>query len=132
MISLLFPPKVGGFDGTTRLRSAEAYDPRRNTWHELSSMLSPRSNFGIEVLEGRIFVVGGFNGFNTSYDVEYYNSTTDEWCKACDMEIFRSALSCCVVSGLPNMAEYVLPRDALPLLHVDGESVEVSESDESV
>ncbi|XP_010785452.1 kelch-like protein 10 [Notothenia coriiceps] len=123
---------VGGFDGTTRLRSAEAYDPRRNTWHELSSMLSPRSNFGIEVLEGRIFVVGGFNGFNTSYDVEYYNSITDEWCKACDMEIFRSALSCCVVSGLPNMAEYALPRDALPLLHVDGESVEVSESDESV
>ncbi|KAI4816753.1 hypothetical protein KUCAC02_009066 [Chaenocephalus aceratus] len=123
---------VGGFDGNTRLCSAEAYDFRRNTWHELSSMLSPRSNFGIEVLEGRIFVVGGFNGFNTSYDVEYYNSITDEWCKACDMEIFRSALSCCVVSGLPNMAEYALPRDALPLLHVVDESVEVSESDESV
>ncbi|XP_063754747.1 kelch-like protein 10 [Eleginops maclovinus] len=123
---------VGGFDGTARLRSAEAYDPQRNTWHELSSMLSPRSNFGIDVLEGRIFVVGGFNGFNTTYDVENYNTTTNEWSKACDMEIFRSALSCCVVSGLPNMAQYALPRDDLLLLHLDGESVEVLESEESV
>lgn len=30
-----------------------------------------------------------------------------------DMGIFRSALSCCVVPGLPNVAEYAAPRDAM-------------------
>ncbi|TSN21187.1 hypothetical protein Baya_9262 [Bagarius yarrelli] len=29
------------------------------------------------------------------------------------MEIHRSALSCCVVSDLPNVAEYAAPRDRL-------------------
>ncbi|XP_029299567.1 kelch-like protein 10 [Cottoperca gobio] len=123
---------VGGFDGTTRLRSAEAYNPWSNTWHEVSPMLTPRSNFGIEVLEDRLFVVGGFNGFTTSYNVEYYDATTDEWSEACDMEIFRSALSCCVVSGLPNMAEYTVPRDTLTLSCLDDVSVESLETGLSV
>lgn len=83
-------------------------------------MLTPRSNFGIEVIDDQLFVVGGFNGFTTSYNVEFYDATTDEWSEACDMEIFRSALSCCVVYGIPNIAEYTFPRDSLSLL----ESVE--------
>ncbi|XP_045930745.1 kelch-like protein 10 [Micropterus dolomieu] len=111
---------VGGFDGNNRLRSAEAYNPETNTWHAVSSMLTPRSNFGIEVIDDQLFVVGGFNGFTTSYNVEFYDATTDEWSEACDMEIFRSALSCCVVYGIPNITEYTFPRDSLSLL----ESVE--------
>lgn len=79
-------------------------------------MLTPRSNFGLEVIEDHLFVVGGFNGITTTYNVEYYDASTDEWSEACDMEIFRSALSCCVVTRLPNMIEYTAPRDALPLL----------------
>lgn len=94
-------------------------------------MITPHSNFGIEVLEDQLFVVGGFNGYTTSYNVEYYDATTDEWTEACDMEIFRSAVSCCVVSRLPNIADYVVPRDALPLLHLEEVSVESVESEES-
>lgn len=77
-------------------------------------MLTPRSNFGIEVIEDRLFVAGGFNGISTTSKVEYYDVDTREWFEACEMGIFRSALSCCVVSGLPNMAEYTVPRDTLP------------------
>ncbi|XP_034403148.1 kelch-like protein 10 [Cyclopterus lumpus] len=117
---------VGGFNGTNRLCSAEAYDPENNSWHEVSPMLTPRSNFGIEVLDDRLFAVGGFNGFTTSENVECYDATTDAWTEACDMDIFRSALSCCVVSGLPNMAEYVVPRDTLPFLNEDADSDEQS------
>ncbi|XP_073340308.1 kelch-like protein 10 [Pagrus major] len=107
---------VGGFDGSARLRSAEAYDPRTNTWYEVPSMLTARSHFGIEVIDKLLFVVGGFNGFSTLRKVEYYNVVTDEWSAACHMEISRSALSCCVVHGLPNMAEYTWCREARPLL----------------
>lgn len=87
-------------------------------------MLTPRSNFGLEVIDERLFVVGGFNGFTTTYKVEYYNAATSEWSEAREMEIYRSALSCCVVSRLPNMSEYTFPRDAPPLLHSEDEAEE--------
>uniref|UniRef100_A0A673LDW9 Kelch-like protein 10 n=1 Tax=Sinocyclocheilus rhinocerous TaxID=307959 RepID=A0A673LDW9_9TELE len=103
---------VGGFDGASRLRSAETYNPLTNIWCDIASMYNPRSNFGIEVVDDQLFAVGGFNGFSTTSDVECYDENTNEWSDANEMVIFRSALSCCVVSGLPNMAQYAAQRDA--------------------
>uniref|UniRef100_A0A3B3ZIB2 BACK domain-containing protein n=1 Tax=Periophthalmus magnuspinnatus TaxID=409849 RepID=A0A3B3ZIB2_9GOBI len=117
---------VGGFDGNVRLRSVEAYSPHRNSWRPVASMMDTRSNFGIEVLNGRIFAAGGFNGFSTTYTVEAYDPLMDSWSVVCDMDIFRSALNCCVISGLPNMADYAISRNALPLLDIG-----MDESDES-
>ncbi|XP_047464383.1 kelch-like protein 10 [Mugil cephalus] len=118
---------VGGFDGHNRLHSTEAYNPQTNTWHDMSPMVTPRSNFGIEVIDDRLFAIGGFNGYTTTYNVEYYEATTNRWTVVCDMEIYRSALSCCVVSGLPNLSEYAAPRDAL-LTHVEEVEEEKEES----
>lgn len=118
MYIVSFLCQVGGFDGHTRLRSVEAYNPETNTWSPVPSMLTPRSNFGIEVIEDRLFVAGGFDGTATTNKVEYYDADTREWLRAHDMGIFRSALSCCIVSGIPNIGEYTLPRDALPSFQV--------------
>ncbi|XP_077094325.1 kelch-like protein 10 [Siphateles boraxobius] len=104
---------VGGFDGASRLRSAEAYNPLTNIWSDVASMYNPRSNFGIEVVNGQLYAVGGFNGFSTTSDVECYDEKTDEWFDANEMAISRSALSCCVASGLPNMAQYAALRDTV-------------------
>lgn len=76
-------------------------------------MQTPRSNFGIELMEGLIFVIGGFNGETTICKVEYYNIDTDEWKEADDMDISRSGLSCCLVKDLPLIDEYIFPRAAL-------------------
>ncbi|XP_072524064.1 kelch-like protein 10 [Salminus brasiliensis] len=97
---------IGGFDGVNRLRSAEAYNPNTDSWSAVSSMFHPRSNFGIEVLDDRLYVAGGFNGHTTVSSSEYYEEKADEWFDIQDMHVNRSALSCCVVSGLPNVAEY--------------------------
>lgn len=78
-------------------------------------VLSPRSNFGISVMHDCLFVAGGYNGFTTTPNVEYYNVKTGAWSDAWDMEISRGALSCCVVYGLNNMAEYAAPRYSLEL-----------------
>ncbi|NXL95959.1 KLH10 protein, partial [Alectura lathami] len=102
---------VGGFDGISRLRSVEAYNPVANTWRTMPSMFNPRSNFGIEVVDDLLFVVGGFNGFSTTLNVECYDEKAGDWYDAHDMGIYRSALSCCVVTGLPNVAEYAANRD---------------------
>lgn len=106
-----------------RLRSAEAYNPKTNRWHAVPSMWTPRSNFGIEVIHDRLFVVGGYDGSTTIPNVECYEARANEWTEASDMQIARSALSCCVISRLPNMAEYAVPRDSLPFLQLDNRLV---------
>lgn len=87
-------------------------------------MLSPRSNFGIPVMDDCLFVAGGYNGFTTTPNVEYYNVKTGAWSDSCDMEISRSALSCCVVYGLNNMAECAAPRYSLELPSEDEDKME--------
>lgn len=78
-------------------------------------MLKSRSNFGISVIDDCLFVVGGYDYFINISNVEYYNVKLGVWSVACDMEISRSVLSCCVVYGLNNMAEYTVPRNSLQL-----------------
>ena len=62
-----------------RLQHAEAYCPVTNAWRNVASMNKPRSNFGIEVVDEQILVVGGYNGRQTSSDVEAYDDTANEW-----------------------------------------------------
>ncbi|KAM5148024.1 kelch-like protein 10 [Mantella aurantiaca] len=95
---------VGGFDGTNRLHSAEAYDPNTNTWHWIPPMFNPRSNFGIIVFDDLLYVIGGYNGVETTATAECYDDKTGEWYSICNMNIDRSAVSCCIVPGLPRSA----------------------------
>ncbi|XP_028283314.1 kelch-like protein 10 [Parambassis ranga] len=103
---------VGGFNGTNHLQTAEVYNPHTNTWRNISSMMTLRHSFSIEVVEERLFVVGGITGITATSNVEYYDSETNEWSQACDMDVGRIALSCCVLSDLPNMADYTIPCDS--------------------
>lgn len=98
---------VGGFNGISRMCSGERFNPASNTWSQIPDMYNPRSNFAIEVIDDMIFVIGGFNGVTTIYHVECYDEKTNEWYEATDMNIYRSALSACVISGLPNVRDYI-------------------------
>ncbi|KAK7863877.1 hypothetical protein R5R35_007211 [Gryllus longicercus] len=98
---------LGGFNGFTRLNTGEKYDPSQSLdWHEVTEMFSPRSNFATVVLDDMIFVIGGFNGTTTIAYVECYDAETNEWYDASPMNLNRSALSACVIPGLPNAREY--------------------------
>ncbi|XP_076018582.1 kelch-like protein 10 [Genypterus blacodes] len=101
---------VGGKNEGTSLNITEAYNPRINSWQTVTPMRRPRCNFGIGVVDGRLFVIGGLNSFTTMSDVESYELNTGEWSEAMSMGISRSGLSCCVISGLTNMADYAAPR----------------------
>uniref|UniRef100_A0A672J8P4 Kelch-like protein 10 n=1 Tax=Salarias fasciatus TaxID=181472 RepID=A0A672J8P4_SALFA len=133
---------LGGHNGRERLSSAEYYQPQSNQWnriapmHECRSdancavlhqkvghstdaippMRTGRSNFGIAVLDNRIFAVGGYGSDGVTSAVESYDRTLNQWSEARDLLFPRSALSCCVVDGFPNMHQYILDRDSLPAL----------------
>ncbi|XP_076094839.1 kelch-like protein 10 [Mytilus galloprovincialis] len=98
---------LGGFNGITRMNTGEKYNPITNQWSTIPEMYNPRSNFAIEVIDDMIFAIGGFNGVTTIFNVECYDGSTDEWYDATDMNLYRSALSACVVSGLPNIHDYI-------------------------
>ncbi|KAI5698457.1 hypothetical protein M8J76_006540 [Diaphorina citri] len=105
---------IGGFNGMSRMCNGEKYNPLTKTWSQVPDMYNPRSNFAIEVIDDMIFAIGGFNGVTTIYHVECYDEKTDEWYEATDMNIYRSALSACVIMGLPNVYDYIHQhRDSL-------------------
>ncbi|XP_063218282.1 kelch-like protein 10 [Bacillus rossius redtenbacheri] len=99
---------MGGFDGVTRLNSVECLTPSLQfpAWHEITPMITPRSNFACAVLEDAIFVVGGFNGTTTVPHVESFDSRGGQWRPRAPMNLNRSALTACVLSGLPNCREF--------------------------
>uniref|UniRef100_T1IS98 Kelch-like protein 10 n=1 Tax=Strigamia maritima TaxID=126957 RepID=T1IS98_STRMM len=59
------------------------------------------------LIDDMIFAIGGFNGVTTIFHVECYDDKTNEWYEATDMNIYRSALSACVIMGLPNVRDYI-------------------------
>lgn len=98
---------LGGFNGFSRMNTAERFDPVSAKWQTISEMYNPRSNFGVEVIDDMIFAIGGFNGVTTIFSVECFDSMSNEWFDATDMNLYRSALSACVVRGLPNVQKYI-------------------------
>jgi hypothetical protein len=48
-------------------------------WEEVAPLNTPRSNHSAVVLNGEIYVVGGFDGNSNLSSVEIYNPTTDQW-----------------------------------------------------
>ncbi|CAG9855787.1 unnamed protein product [Phyllotreta striolata] len=113
---------IGGFNGYTRLASGEKYTPDvSDGWSPIADMLTPRSNFATVLLDDYIFVIGGFNdrfvsGSTTINYVEYYDAESNEWYDAASMNVSRSALSACVVHGLPNVKEYTFLRTGISSL----------------
>ncbi|CAH1119729.1 unnamed protein product [Phaedon cochleariae] len=113
---------IGGFNGYTRLATGEKYTPDvSSAWSDIAEMLTPRSNFASVILDDYIFVIGGFNdrfvsGSTTINYVEYYDTDSNEWYDAASMNVSRSALSACVVHGLPNAKDYsFLRRNAVDI-----------------
>uniref|UniRef100_A0A914P265 Uncharacterized protein n=1 Tax=Panagrolaimus davidi TaxID=227884 RepID=A0A914P265_9BILA len=91
---------VGGFDGTHRLLTSEAYDIREGLWHPLSNMNSSRSNFGNACLEGEPWVIGGYNADRTIAECERYDIKMNRWIPMPSMSVSRSAVACYVVRNV--------------------------------
>ena len=59
---------MGGYDGQTRLTSAECYDSFSNRWTEVASMKEAVSSPAVASCAGKLFVIGGGPDDNTCSD----------------------------------------------------------------
>ena len=98
---------VGGFNlglkNGDSLSSVEMYDPDTNTWTTKTDIPTGRDNFSCCVVNGKIYVIGGFHAvginFNVVPTVEEYDPETDTWTTKTPMPTARWGQAAHVVNG---------------------------------
>ncbi|MBI1925875.1 hypothetical protein HYR99_16695 [Candidatus Poribacteria bacterium] len=80
--------------------TVEEYDPATDTWTKKSDMPTARSALSTSVVNGKIYVIGGYGtGWTPLRTVEEYDPVTDTWTKKSDMPTARGFLAASVVNG---------------------------------
>ncbi|KAH0847889.1 hypothetical protein HID58_091681 [Brassica napus] len=94
-------PLAGDHDGTFATDEVWCYDFVKRRWGPRAPMLVPRSMFACCVLEGKIFVAGGFTTCRKSISgAEVYDPESDVWSSIPDLHrTHNSACSGLVVKG---------------------------------
>jgi N-acetylneuraminic acid mutarotase len=61
--------------------SVDVFDPASNTWGSVTSMHTRLRNFGVAVLDGKIYVLGGYQDswLTMENDAEVYDLASDTW-----------------------------------------------------
>ena len=58
----------GGFDGSHQLASVERYNLTTGSWEQVASLTMARSAAQAAALNGKVYVIGGYNGTDTFSD----------------------------------------------------------------
>jgi N-acetylneuraminic acid mutarotase len=78
----------------------EAATETQSSWTKLSNMPTPRGEFGIAVVAGKIYVIGGIDDNNLPLStVEMYDPLTDVWTSKMSMPTPRSGLAVAVYNN---------------------------------
>uniref|UniRef100_A0A8D2EK83 Kelch like family member 1 n=1 Tax=Theropithecus gelada TaxID=9565 RepID=A0A8D2EK83_THEGE len=87
--------------GTTYARATtiEKYDLRTNLWIQAGMMNGRRLQFGVAVIDDKLFVIGGRDGLKTLNTVECYNPKTKTWTVLPPMSTHRHGLGVTVLEG---------------------------------
>lgn len=72
--------------------SIEQYDLRANKWSHVANMSGRRLQFGVAVVEGKLYVVGGRDGLKTLNSVECFDLKTKTWSNLPPMSTHRHGL----------------------------------------
>ena len=59
--------------------SIEKYELRTNSWSQVAQMNGRRLQFGVAVLDNKLYVVGGRDGLKTLNTVECYDAKKKTW-----------------------------------------------------
>jgi N-acetylneuraminic acid mutarotase len=92
---------IGGIDGTGALGTNEEFDPSLNTWRARSPMPTARWLSAVEVVNNRIYVIGGqvLRDGPTLAVNEQYDPNTDTWTSRTPMPTTRTGPVAVVVNS---------------------------------
>ncbi|CAO2639836.1 Kelch-like protein 5 [Lemmus lemmus] len=92
---------VGGMDSTKgRATSIEKYDLRTNMWTPVANMNGRRLQFGVAVLDDKLYVVGGRDGSSCLKSVECFDPHTNKWTPCAQMSKRRGGVGVTTWNGL--------------------------------
>lgn len=86
--------------------SVEAYDPVNRTWSMKAAMPTPRSYFGVAVIDGVVYTIGGYafggpaTGLQPTGVVEAYDPATNTWTSKAPMLEPRYEMGAAAVNGI--------------------------------
>ncbi|XP_053202417.1 kelch-like protein 3 [Panonychus citri] len=83
---------VGGFNGTTRLKTVQYFIPSKGQWVNCPDMQARRSTLGVGVLDDKIYAVGGFDGTSGLKSAEVYDPYKCTWSYIASMSTKRSSV----------------------------------------
>uniref|UniRef100_A0A8C8YVF9 Kelch like family member 1 n=1 Tax=Prolemur simus TaxID=1328070 RepID=A0A8C8YVF9_PROSS len=89
---------VGGMDNN-KATTIEKYDLRTNLWIQAGMMNGRRLQFGVTVLEGPIYAVGGHDGWSYLNTVERWDPQSQQWTFVASMSIARSTVGVAALNG---------------------------------
>ncbi|XP_052278496.1 kelch-like protein 5 isoform X2 [Dreissena polymorpha] len=90
---------VGGMDSNKGPSTIEKYDLRTNTWTQVANMNGRRLQFGVAVLDNKLYIVGGREGLKTLNTVECYDLKKKTWTLMPPMSTHRHGLGVGVLEG---------------------------------
>lgn len=79
----------------------EEYDPLTNQWTAKRSMPTPRSSFGLAVVHGKIYIIGGTptDSREALDTMEVYDPQQDRWASLANMPTPRSQVGVGIIEG---------------------------------
>ena len=89
----------GRTDDSQRVNSVELYNVSENQWYEAPPMNRRRSDAGVANVNGKIFVVGGFDGLNVHDSVEFLDLKKRRWIQVKAMSTKRSGVKAVGLEG---------------------------------
>uniref|UniRef100_A0A5S6QZV7 BTB domain-containing protein n=1 Tax=Trichuris muris TaxID=70415 RepID=A0A5S6QZV7_TRIMR len=68
---------IGGYNRMECLTNVESYDPTKNQWNAVNSLLVKRSHLNAALCNGKVYAVGGSDGSTDLASVEQWDPCTD-------------------------------------------------------
>lgn len=91
---------VGGNCGaTSSISSVERYQPSQNLWQVITKMTSKRDGCGVAVINGQLYVMGGFVNSLYLSTAERYDPYQNKWIAFASMNMKRAYFGASVVNG---------------------------------
>lgn len=85
-------------DGTP-VATFEMYDTRTQRWEKLPDLQAARSRYACATVEGKLYVLGGWDGKNYNSDVFAFDPTSNTWTTLSPLPTPRRNASAAVVDG---------------------------------